>query len=229
MAYCDIIVDVANEDVDRTFTYHIPDTLTLVPGMRVQVPFGARKKIEGYVIRIRETTDLPSERVRDVSDVLEDYPALLPHLMDLAVKLAKEAHCPLCQTLRLMLPAQMRGGRIKEKTREVAVLTIDRSVSAQIIASQKRAPKRVRVLETLLQAEGGQMSTAQLREQIGDCRDALLTLEKMGFVKRWREEELRRPYAAERMNIAADPILTADQQHVLGELTPALRAGEGRV
>lgn len=228
MAYCDIIVDVANEDVDHTFTYHIPDALTLVPGMRVQVPFGARKKIEGYVIRIKETTELPPARVRDVLDVMEDYPALLEHMMDLAVKLAREAHCPLCQTLRLMLPAQMRGGRIKEKTQEIAILTIDRSVSAQILASQKRAPKRVRVLECLLHAQDGQMPVAQLREQIGDCRDALFTLEKMGFVRLQREEALRRPYAADSEKIAADPMLTADQQHVLEELAPALRAGEGR-
>ena len=89
MPYCDIIVDVVNEDVDRTFTYRVPDRLTIVPGMRVQVPFGARKKIEGYVIRIKETTELPAGRVRDVLDVMEDYPALLPHMMELAVKLAK--------------------------------------------------------------------------------------------------------------------------------------------
>ena len=45
--YAEIIVDIASEQVDRVFTYLVPDTLHLEPGMRVRVPFGPREK-EGY-------------------------------------------------------------------------------------------------------------------------------------------------------------------------------------
>ena len=42
--YAEIIVDIASEQVDRVFTYLVPDTLPLKPGMRVRVPFGPGKK-----------------------------------------------------------------------------------------------------------------------------------------------------------------------------------------
>lgn len=227
MAYCEVIVDIAHEKLDRVFTYRVPDALTLVPGMRVQVPFGPRK-IEGYVIRLLEQTDLAAARMRDVAAALEDYPVILPHMMDLAVKLARQAHCPLCETLRLMLPPQMRGGRIKEKQQEVAVLTIDTQVSAQILASQKRAAKRVAVLAALLQAPAGEMTTKELKERVGECRDALTNLERMGFVRLEKRESLRRPYGEGDQPRVAEPMLTPAQQNVFEELEPVLNAGDGR-
>ena len=55
----------------------------------------------------------------------------------------------------------------------------------------------------------------ELRARAGDCRDALATLEKMGFVRLVREEALRRPYALSDAAVAADPMLTADQENCL--------------
>ena len=50
MAYCQVIVDIAHEDVDRVFTYRVPEGMQLCPGMRVHVPFGPRKQLEGIVV-----------------------------------------------------------------------------------------------------------------------------------------------------------------------------------
>ena len=49
--YAEIIVDIASEQVDRVFTYRVPEGMALLPGMRVRVPFGPREK-EGFVIRL---------------------------------------------------------------------------------------------------------------------------------------------------------------------------------
>ena len=111
MAFCEVIVDIVHENVDRRFTYRVPDGMLLTPGMRVLVPFGPRR-VEGYVIALTEQCDI---RCRDVIRPLEDYPALLPHMMRLAVELSRRAHCPLAETLRLMIPAQMRGERVRPK------------------------------------------------------------------------------------------------------------------
>ena len=35
MKYAEVIVDLSSEQVDRLFTYKIPEGLTLVPGQRV--------------------------------------------------------------------------------------------------------------------------------------------------------------------------------------------------
>ncbi len=51
-----VIVDVAAKQTDRVFEYHIPKELTDVAvGSRVVVPFG-RRKVQGFVVGISETT-----------------------------------------------------------------------------------------------------------------------------------------------------------------------------
>ncbi len=70
--YCQVIVDIAHEDVDRVFTYRVPEGMELCPGMRVHVPFGRMKRIEGVVVELMDECDLPQSRVREVEDALED-------------------------------------------------------------------------------------------------------------------------------------------------------------
>ena len=123
--YAQVIVDIVHENVAHTFTYLIPEGLTLAPGQRVLVPFGPRR-LEGIVLSLTEICDLPPEKVRPVAEALEPYPAVLPALIDLAARMAEEAHCPLAETLRLMLPAEMRGGRVRVKTVETVSLAVAR-------------------------------------------------------------------------------------------------------
>jgi carbohydrate diacid regulator len=51
-------VDIASEQVDRVFTYRVPEAFSrmLFQGSRVRVPFGFREK-EGFVVRLKETAD----------------------------------------------------------------------------------------------------------------------------------------------------------------------------
>ncbi|MEZ7872856.1 MAG: hypothetical protein QMB53_03600, partial [Eubacteriales bacterium] len=71
--YAQVIVDIAHADVDRVFTYAIPDGMALQVGMRVAVPFGRQEK-EGYVLGFSDACDLPPDRIRQVKEPLEDYP-----------------------------------------------------------------------------------------------------------------------------------------------------------
>lgn len=227
MAYCQVIVDIAHEDVDRVFTYRVPKGLELYPGMRVHVPFGRMKRVEGVVVELMDECDLPDSRVREVEDTLEDYPAVLPALLELAKDIKATAFCTLSQALRLMFPAQMRGERIHDKTKEVAVLTVDPAVRAQILASQKRAPKRAAVLQMLMESESGEAPCEDIRAKLGDYRPALNTLVKMGFARIEKHESLRSPYGAMERLAGSDPELTGQQQRVLGELLPAVEHGKG--
>ena len=227
MAFCQVIVDIASGDVDRVFTYRVPEGMALCPGMRVHVPFGRQRRIEGVVVEMAEACDLPPERVCDVTDTLEDYPAVLPALLDLARRIRESSFCTLSQALRLMIPAQMRGERIRAKTQEFAVLTVDPAVRAQVIASQSRAPKRAQVLRLLADAPQAELPVEALRRQLGECRPMLLALEKMGFIRLDRREAMRSPYGAMERLAAQDPELTAQQSEVLARLLPAVEEGRG--
>ena len=174
-----------------------------------------------------EDCDLPASRVRDVTDTLEDYPAVLPGLLELAQQIKASSFCTLAQALRLMFPAQMRGERIRNKTREVVVLTCDRTIGAQLVASQARAPKRAQVLATLLESESDETPVEALRQKLGECRQPLMALCKMGFARIEEREALRSPYGAMERLAGQDPTLTAQQEQVLSALLPAVEAGKG--
>ena len=226
--FCQVIVDITADEVDRVFTYRVPEGMTLCPGMRVHVPFGRQKRIEGVVVEMVESCDLPPERVKDIADTLEDYPAVLPNMLTLARQIKETSFCTLSQALRLMIPAQMRGERIAAKTREFAVLTVDPAVHAQVLASQKKAAKRAQVLELLMNAPDGEMPCDEIREKLGDCRAILVALEKMSFVRLEKREVYRRAYGAMERLAAADPMLTRQQEDVLSMLLPAVEKGEGQ-
>ena len=225
--FCQVIVDIAHEDVDRVFTYRVPQGMALCPGMRVHVPFGRMRSVEGVVVEMAQACDLPPQRVREVTDVLEDYPAVLPALLELAKDIKRTSFCTLAQALRLMFPAQMRGERVSNKTREFAALTLDPAVREQVIAAQKRAPKRAAVLRELAAAPDGELPCDALRARLGECRAVLTALEKMGMLRLEKREALRTPYGEMERLAAQDPELTRQQEGVLASLLPAVEEGRG--
>ena len=217
--YAEIIVDIASEQVDRVFTYRVPEGMALAPGMRVRVPFGPREK-EGFVIRLKDQADYEESKIKAVLQPLEDYPALLPPLMDLAWEIREKCHCPLCEALRLMLPAEMRGGRIKVKTEKYVRLLIPADRVDEAIQQQGRAAKR-KLLLTLL-SDGQGHSLEEIRGLIGDVSGPLKYLVEKEMAEVFDQEALRSPYYG-RVDAPPDPELTAEQQEALSELIPALR------
>lgn len=146
--YAQVIVDIASESVDRVFTYRVPEGMNIVRGWRVSVPFGPRSA-EGYVLGLSDTAQLDESRIKAIRQPLEDYPALLPPLIDLAQEIARDTHCSLAEALRLMLPAQMRGGRVKIKTETAARLLIAGDDLQAALTGCKNARKRRLLLEML--------------------------------------------------------------------------------
>ena len=216
--YAEIIVDIASEQVDRVFTYAVPDTLEVLPGMRVRVPFGPREK-EGFVIRLKEQADYDERKIKPILSALEPYPALLPELMDLAWEIRARCHCPLCEALRLMLPAEMRGGRVKVKTEEYARLLIPQERIDEAIAAQKRSKKR-QLLLTLL-SDGQPHALEELRTLINDVRTPLNYLVEKEMAEVFEREALRSPFYGQ-ADAPPDPELTPEQKEALSELLPAL-------
>ncbi len=222
MRYAEVVVEIAAESVSHVFTYRVPEGMEVKPGMRVLVPFGPRK-VEGYALRLREDPGgVPEGKVRPVLRTLEDYPALLPALVDLAYWLTEKTRCLPVEALRLMLPAQMRGGRVKEKTAQYAELCCGEAGFDALLAAEARAPRRQQILLALRE---GPRPAAQLRAL---SADGFKNLVSRGIVVLRDERTLREPFVAQTPDAACEPELTADQQAVLEQILPPLERGEGR-
>ncbi len=186
--------------------------------MRVRVPFGPREK-EGFVIRLKETADYDESKIKPILAALEDYPTLLPELMELAWEIRAKCHCPLCEALRLMLPAEMRGGRVKVKTEEYVRLLIPPERIDEAINSQKKAKSRQLLIRLL--ADGLAHPLEELRPMFRDVRSPITYLAEREMLEIVEKEALRSPYYG-RVDAPPDPELTPEQEEALSELIPAL-------
>ena len=220
-----VIVDVIHSNVAKPFSYLIPDGMELFVGSRVLVPLGPRK-VDGFVVGLssEEALDFPITKLKPVSKVLDSYPALLPPLLELAEEMALESHCPLSETLRLMLPAAMRTGRIQQKKALYAQL-VPGINAAEEADRQRRAPKRATLLRLL--SDGGAKAVSDLSALVNDPREALRALEKAGLVTLSEREVFRAPDGTDEIERTIAPPLTGDQQDALDTMLPALRKGTG--
>ena len=223
--FCQVIIDIVHENVASPFTYRIPEGMQLQPGQRVSVPFGRLQK-EGIVLSLTEQCELEANRIRNVIAPLEEYAAIPPELMNLAEEMAREAHCPLAETLRLMLPAQMRGGRVHVKTERTACLNVTREEALSAAEREKRSPKRAALLRFL--ADENIHTVKEITSLVKDPNEALKKLAADGMIRLESEEMLRTPGNA--FEQPEDPgfTLTPGQEEALEEILPCLNGKGGR-
>ena len=65
--YAKIIIDISNEQVDRTFCYKVPKALegSIDIGSCVQIPFGRGNNIRtGYVMELTDTADFDPSKIK---------------------------------------------------------------------------------------------------------------------------------------------------------------------
>ncbi len=214
--YAQVIVDLSAEAVDRQFTYAVPAGMDVRPGQLVEVPFGPRT-LEGFVVSLSEACDLPPEKVRPIRRVTREEPAILPDLMELAEWMHARYLCNLVDALRLMLPAQMRGGRVRERTERCARLNLTDAEIDAFVAANPRAKKQV---ELLMRLRDGDLMTARIDE-----KSALKALVDKGAVAIYDREHRRTPHVMRGDESTADPELLPEQKRAVDQLAAALPRG----
>lgn len=220
--YCEIIVDILSADTDKTYTYRVPDGMAPAIGSRVQAPFGGRM-VEGVVLGFKEEAGIAEGRIKDLAALLEETPAILPDMMALAQEMAEGAHCPLAACLRLMLPAQMRGGRVRIRYEKAAKLLIPPEAAADARERQGRSMKRRLLIDLLL--DGKEHWVSDLKLLVRDPLPMLHGLAEQGIVSVFDKEMRRSPYGG--IPLESDPVLTDGQNEVLSEILPALKKRSG--
>ena len=80
--FAQVIVDIAHSQVDKIFEYSCPEDTKA--GSRVKVPFGGRV-VDGFVIGVSRTSAYPADKVKPISEVFEEEPALVPECLSLCL------------------------------------------------------------------------------------------------------------------------------------------------
>ncbi len=193
----EVIVDIAHSEVDRIFDYVCDEGV--LPGMRVTVPFG-RSVTTGFVMRVKEESSLPPEKLKKVYRVLDDVPALNSECLALADKLTRRYRCPKALVLRLFLPAEMRTGKVSERYKTVVSFTGD------IDFIPPRARRQRELAAFLL--ENGEADSGPLREAFGG---AVKALEERGMLHLERRRVFRDPYENLQKSAPVRPLTPAQE------------------
>ena len=226
--FAKLIVDIANSNVDRLFTYRIPEELDVREGHRVLVPFGrGNKPVEAFVLELCEEYDTGFQ-VKDIVRTMEPYTALLPDQTELARWIAKVYHCTLCDALRLMLPAQLRGSRVREKTvRTVCIAEGLDKASARASLLKKdgsaRSPKQLEIFDMLSRADMA-MSVSDLNAYVPGASAAIAALIKKGCITEQGFVTFRSPFSAS-VERDSSPELTEAQKTAVDAIN-ARKPGE---
>lgn len=167
MTYANIILPLP---LDGYFTYCVPEALAsrVQNGMRVTVPFGKSKTYVGIVAEYPVDVPKPVEEVaqqgkkkivyKNIADVLDDAPILLPQQLRLWKWIADYYMSPIGDVYKAALPSGLKVEdgfrphtelfiRLADKYRDEQTLTL-------LISSMKRAVKQLDVLMTYLRLTG---------------------------------------------------------------------------
>ena len=177
-----IAVSAANFAIDKPYSYRIPEGMRVLPGMRVQLPFGrANKRTEGIVLTVE-----PGEQngLKAIECCLDEEPILTERQLRLAAFMRERYFCTLYDAVRAMLPAGLWF-----QSRDTFSLTEDRGWKEKTV----RKEQALRILQ-LLEDLGGAASQDALKEILPDEQTLQETL---GYLvrKKWisaRTDFLRR-------------------------------------
>lgn len=183
----EVIVDISNSEVDRVFDYSLDGSPDVTAGFRVLVPFG-RMTVEGYVVRVKESSDYPA--VKPIERAIDDYPVINEEMLALMDYMTERYHLRRVDVLRLFIPSQMRGGRVKELTVKKARVAAEYKGRDETEFIRKGARAQIELFRHL--SEVGEESTAQLNKNFSAA--ALRNLVARGIVETIEEETLRSPY-----------------------------------
>jgi primosomal protein N' (replication factor Y) len=212
------------------FDYVVSDEMRLEIGQRVVVPFG-RKQVLGLAMEWAESSELAAERIRPLTQVLDDVPPLPQELLTLLRFCSDYYHHPLGMTALSALPTRLRA--LEPVTlKQAQDYTLSAAGRALDMAT---LPKRRVVQQRILQAlQQSPLTGAQLRSLSPSAPAALKVLIEAGWVecvaRKGYPLSNSLPQAGERTNEKSNLFigahaLTDEQQQAVDAVTEAKSYG----
>lgn len=207
MGYAGIITENTNTNVDRLFTYKIPDDMEIKEGMCVKIPFGKGNKIiRGYVAEIYDTVNIEDEKLKYIVDTESGEEVISQKRMSLALWMKNKYYCSLSSCVQCMLPK-----KVNEK--------LDYRLSlGENTGIKLKGEKQKQILSEMEGKEFVLLST--LKEKYGNVSQTVESLVKRGILIK---EDVRK-YRGNIKDIVkkTPPVPTEQQREVLSVIEKAI-------
>ena len=106
--FAQVAVENTVYQFDKLFTYAVPVSLQerVVPGVRVEVPFGAGNR--GRIGVVFSLTEEIGQQVKEIKAVLDREPVLSAEMLELVLWMKERYYCTLFEAVKLMIPAGLQ-------------------------------------------------------------------------------------------------------------------------
>ncbi|MGM0501584.1 MAG: primosomal protein N' [Bacillota bacterium] len=217
--YISVIVDLPVKQVNKEFTYHVPEDLQdeAELGRKVMVPFGNQKK-EGYIIAHPTKVEIDT---KDILGIADDIYYFNQELLKVAQWIAHYYQCYLITAIKAIIPS----GELKIKTKRIVELAQSAAQTEKVITDLKsRAPKQAAVLEYLVK-HNQDLITTELAKKVDTSSGTIRRLADKGLIQYNNKEIKRDPY----QNLNCQPTqnldLNTEQQQALTAIMDAVNQG----
>ena len=189
--YANIIVDIFNEKLDKTFQYRIPEEMKekLTLGMQVYVPFGKRN-IKGYVVELTDEPEFEVAKIKEIIGIVTDSVPIESQLIALAGWMKKNYGATMNHALKTVIPIKKKSIAVEHKSVRLKLTEIEaKSELAEFERKHQKA--RVRLLSALI--ENPQMDQSMITQKLNVSGTVIRALETMGIVEVVSERSYRNP------------------------------------
>lgn len=236
MLYAEVLVDVANRRLDRSYHYLLSESINYRVGMRVLVPLQHRL-VQGLIIDITDKlpAELTAKQLRPVFKAMEGEAAVPEDLILLARWLAETTICSIAQSLHTVWP--LFKGKVEEW-----VVPLFASEDNDFQALKLLDQETFKALAVLQRSRRKALPLAAYLKRAQVAKSALEELENQGwlsrefrFVSKWNLPEVSGPYLPAAMAFdagfkeefigdqALSKQLTFEQESAVAEIVTALQ------
>lgn len=196
----------------QVFDYRARPGQPTVVGGRVSVPFG-RRQVVAVVTAVTDTTDVPSNKLRNVLSVLDDEPVVPEDLLSLLLWASRYYHHPIGEVLASALPVLLR----RAAAADVPQIECYRWLREPLQPVSGRAHVQKALIERLAGAEGQPVDAGSLSGLSRQWRKSLQPLLTDGAVERQDLDALPKNIATEQ-----PPVLMKEQAEAVAKVRGAL-------
>ena len=184
--FCSVILRGATKQIDRLFTYRVPDELsdTVSAGSLVSIPFGKGDSQRcAVVVELKDTFEGDESVVKDIASVISGQPVLKPDQLALIDKISDRFNCTKGDVVELMVPSCVVNHK---NPTEVFVELISKETAEEVLTSETlRSAAHINILEYLL--DRGKCTRKELMSSLSCSAAQVKALEDKGLVRLVKE------------------------------------------
>ena len=184
--YCSVILRGATKQIDRLFTYCVPEELsgTVTAGSLVSVPFGKGDSQRcAVVVGLKDTFDGDISLVKDLCSVISERPVLNTDQIELIDKISDRFNCTKGDVVELMVPSCVVNHK---NPTEVFVELVSGDEARAVLENESlRSAAHINILEYLL--ERGKCTRKEIMANLSCSSAQVKALEDKGLVRLVKE------------------------------------------